>query len=274
MVGAVRNVFISHKHEDHERLHDLKQLVEQHGMTWRDYSITSDNPNDVHNEEYIKREVLEPRIRQSSCLVVYISENRETSDWVDWEIEYAGNLGKRIVGVFEKGAPDSELPESLHRCADAIVAWNVDSIIDAITGKYGHQNRLVSQETPGQVTTLDPLDVSARLNEFRLMEDGWLDGSGLAPNHAGLDWLSNTFASHYPSSRQLPYTYPTPEGGVQFEWSLGPHEISLEIDLGIHMGIWHCLDLTTDASEAMNLDLNTSEAWNWLADQIQQLNSE
>ncbi len=273
MVGAIRNVFISHKHEDHEGLRDLKQLVEQHGMTWRDYSIASDNPNNAHNEEYIKREVLEPRIRQSSCLVVYISENRETSDWVDWEVEYAENLGKRIVGVLEKGDADRGLPEALHRCADAIVSWNVEGIINAITGTYGHQNRLVSQESPGQVITLDRLDISARLDEFRLMEDEWLDGGGLAPNHAGLDWLANTFASHYPASGQLPYTYPTPEGGVQFEWSLGPREISLEIDLSSHTGMWHCLDLTTDATEAMNLDLNTPNAWNWLADQIQRLNS-
>ena len=273
MAGETRNVFISHKHEDDTGLRDLKQLVEQHGMTWQDYSITVDNPNNAHSEEHIKREILAPRIRQSSCLVVYVSENTRTSDWVNWEIEYAETLGKRIVGVWERGARDCELPEALDRYADAVVGWNGEIIIDAINGIYSQQNRLGSEEWPGQITLLDPLDVPARLDEFRGMKDGWLDGNGLAPRHAGLDWLTNAFASLYPANGQLPYIYPTPEGGVQLEWSLGPNEISLEIDLTNHTGEWHCLDLTTDASDARNLDLNTPNAWNWLANQIQWLES-
>ena len=134
MPGDIRNVFISHKHEDDDGLRDLKRLVEQHGMTWRDYSITADNPNNAHNEEYIKREILAPRIRQSSCLVVYVSEKTKTSDWVNWEIEYAETLGKRIVGVWERGARDCELPEALDHHADAVVGWNGESIINAING--------------------------------------------------------------------------------------------------------------------------------------------
>ncbi len=247
--------------------------VEQHGMTWRDYSVTADNPNNAHNEEYIKREILGPRIRQSSCLVVYVSEKTRTSDWVDWEIKYAEKLGKRIVGVRERGARDGELPEALDRYADSVVGWDGESIVNAISGIFSQQNRLVSREPAGRIAALDPLDVPARLNEFRGMKDGWLNGDGLAPHHAGLEWLANAFASLYPANGQLPYIYPTPEGGVQLEWSLGPNEISLEIDLTNHTGEWHCLDLTTDASEARNLDMNNSNAWNWLANQIQWLES-
>lgn len=134
MAGESRNVFISHKHEDDDGLRDLKQLVEKHGMTWRDYSITADNPNNAHNEEYIKREILAPRIRQSGCLVVYISEKTQNSDWVDWEIGYAHRQGKQIVGVWERGAKNCELPEALDRYADAVVGWNGENIIDAING--------------------------------------------------------------------------------------------------------------------------------------------
>ena len=134
MAKSVRNVFISHKREDDAGLEDLKQLVERHGMTWRDYSITADNPNNEHSEEYIKREILTPRIRQASCLIVYISEKTKTSDWVDWEIEYAKKQGKRIIGVWARGAKDCELPQALDRYSDALVGWNGESIVDAITG--------------------------------------------------------------------------------------------------------------------------------------------
>ena len=105
-----------------------------------------------------------------------------------------------------------------------------ESIINAITGMYNQPDRLVFQESMGQITPSDPRGVSEQLDGFRGMKDGWLDGNGLAPNHAGLDWLDNAFASLYPAHGRLPYVYPTPKGGVQLEWSLGPNEVSLEID--------------------------------------------
>ena len=54
MADQIRNVFISHRHEDDDGLKDLKKLVKQHGMECRDYSIRADNPNNAHNEDYIK----------------------------------------------------------------------------------------------------------------------------------------------------------------------------------------------------------------------------
>ena len=79
MADQIRNVFISHKHEDDDGLREIKRLVAQHGMTWRDYSITADNPNNAHNEDYIKSQILAPRIRQAGCLVVYVSEKTKNS---------------------------------------------------------------------------------------------------------------------------------------------------------------------------------------------------
>ena len=135
MAEQIRNVFISHRHEDDAGLADLKDLLGRRGMTCRDYSITADNPNNAHNEQYIKSEILAPRIRQAGCLVVYVSERTRRSEWVEWEIDYARKQGKRIVGVWARGERDCELPPALDRHADAVVGWNGESIIDAINGK-------------------------------------------------------------------------------------------------------------------------------------------
>ena len=77
------------------------------------------------------------------------------------------------------------------------------------------------------IALLDPLDVPARLGEFRAMTDGWHDGEGKAPQRAGLDWLAKDFDHHYPDDIPLPYTYPTLEGGIEMDgpsantrWSL------------------------------------------------------
>ena len=73
MADNARNIFISHIHEDDAGLDKLKTLLKDNGIIPRDYSITNDNPNNAHSEDYIKSSILAPRIRQSSTLVVYIS---------------------------------------------------------------------------------------------------------------------------------------------------------------------------------------------------------
>ena len=80
-------------------------LVAQHGMTWRDYSITADNPNNAHNEDYIKWQILAPCIRQAGCLVVYVSEKTRNSPWVNWEIEYAVTTGETDRGCMGSWRP-------------------------------------------------------------------------------------------------------------------------------------------------------------------------
>lgn len=135
MADEIKNVFISHVHEDDAGLQDLKALVEKHGLKIRDSSITSEKPNQAKDPDYIKAKVLGPQIEWASTLVVYISPATKDSKWVDWEIERANELGKRIVGVWAHGANDCEVPAALKKYSDAVVGWNGESIIDAITGK-------------------------------------------------------------------------------------------------------------------------------------------
>ena len=135
MADETKNVFISHIHEDDEGLGKLKSLLKDKGMTVRDYSINADNPNNAHSEDYIKSQILAPRIRQSGTLVVYISNHTKDSPWVDWEVEYAQKKNKRIVGVWAHGDSGCEVPEALRNYADAVVGWRGDRIIDAINGE-------------------------------------------------------------------------------------------------------------------------------------------
>lgn len=115
------------------------------------------------------------------------------------------------------------------------------------------------------------LDISACLNEFRDLKHGWLEGSGLAPSHAGLDWLSQVLGQHYPNDLPLPYLYPTAIGGVQAEWSLNSYEITLEIDLAAHSVQWCAIDMDTGVAESRPLNLDEQKDWDWLLDQIQQM---
>jgi hypothetical protein len=85
-------------------------------------------------DETIRR-LLRMKISWASTVVVLIGKETHTRPWVDWEISQAAKQGKRIVGVYAQGGTDAEKPEALEKYGSAIVAWNTDSIIDAIEGK-------------------------------------------------------------------------------------------------------------------------------------------
>lgn len=135
MADEVKNIFVSHVHEDDSGLQKLKDLAAKHGRELRDSSIDSTSPNNAKSPEYIKTQILAPQIQWAGTFVVYITPKTKDSEWVNWEIEYAQKLGKRIVGIWEHGHAECPLPEPLDKYADAIVGWNGSQILDAIDGK-------------------------------------------------------------------------------------------------------------------------------------------
>jgi len=138
-------------------------------------------------------------------------------------------------------------------------------------GRFNRNERLLRFDSIEHVTILDPLDIPSRIEELRLLKDGWLEGSGKGPSQEGLEWLAKAFSQHYPEDLSLPFLYPTVEGGVQAEWTLAPAEITLEIDLETRQGNWHVLNTETDAEESRVLELEKTAEWQWLTEEIQRL---
>lgn len=169
--------------------------------------------------------------------------------------------GRKVSGPIEEQHYDS-IMEAFNVYRDE------DRILVRAIGKYDRQNRLSALDSVQHIRPLDPLDVPARLDELRGMRDGWLDGSGLAPKSAGLDWLSTEFDRRYPDDVPLPYTYPTPEGGISMEWSVESNEAILEIDVDAHSAEWFWLDLDSDDKFERTLNMDESADWQWLALEI------
>ena len=125
------------------------------------------------------------------------------------------------------------------------------------------------------------MDIRCRLESFKSLKDGWADGMqpatqwgegyGKAPQEEGLDWFAQQFTKRYVSDLPLPYIYPTPEGGIELEWSLGSFEISLEVNLETCTGEWHWVEIPTDADAEDMLDLANPEHWDWFTGEIRRL---
>ncbi len=137
----IRNIFISHVHEDDAGLKRVKALVAHHGLTVRDGSINKANPNRAKNADYIMNKIIIPRIKWCSTMVVYITPQTRNSEWVNKEILRAERLGKRIVGVWAEGHAGCVPPAALPHLADAMVGWNGRRIVDAITGGFNGREK-------------------------------------------------------------------------------------------------------------------------------------
>ena len=118
---------------------------------------------------------------------------------------------------------------------------------------------------------MDNLHFGAQFAELRLLRNGWLDGEGIEPPTDGLEWLRNAFECNYLDEIPLPHLYPTETGGVQAEWSLGPNEITLDVNLETRFGEWHRLNLTSD--EVSNRTSNCDDAtdWRWVINGIHKM---
>jgi len=142
----------------------------------------------------------------------------------------------------------------------------------SVVNKQNKINKIVSFEEIHHVDLLDSLDTGVQLHELRRLKQGWLNGKGEPLSAEGLDWLTQWFEDNYPSNLPPPHLYPTPEGEIQAEWSLGTTEVTLVIHLEDKRAWWHALDLDTDTDDEQQLELIEPEWARWLIEKISQLN--
>ena len=135
-----RHVFVSHHHADDGFVDQLTGILAGNGYEIRNSSIRAKPANQRRLDEgrvsdtTIKR-LLRMKMRWAKTVIVLIGERTHTRPWVNWEIEQAHKMGKRIVGVYERGGSEADIPPALKKYGDAIKRWNSDSIIAAIEGE-------------------------------------------------------------------------------------------------------------------------------------------
>ncbi len=135
-VSDLTNLFVSHLHEDDAQIENLRGLLSDRGMDIRDSSSSIPRGQTRRKiSEYIKHQILAPRIDWAGTLVVLISPETKDSEYVKWEIDYAEKTETRIVGVFTRGSAGTDMPEGLEDYADAIVNGMGTRSCDAIREK-------------------------------------------------------------------------------------------------------------------------------------------
>ena len=139
-MGTRQHVFISHHHRDDAGVDKLTGLLRGRDVDLRNSSIRALRPE--NRDRFEKKQVSDETIKRwlrrkvswASTVVVLIGEQTHSRPWVDWEIAEAHRQGKDIIGVFERGGLDAEVPENLKKYGCATVGWNADRILSAIEG--------------------------------------------------------------------------------------------------------------------------------------------
>jgi hypothetical protein len=115
---------------------------------------------------------------------------------------------------------------------------------------------------------LDPMDVSVRLDQIALLEEGWYYGEGIKVDAESLKAFNIIFNANFEKELPLPATFPSIDGNIQMEWNSNVHDISLKINLADQTAELHHLNLVTDEEFEKTVNILSSEDWIFLNDFI------
>jgi len=131
-------------------------------------------------------------------------------------------------------------------------------------GKFNNADRIEFIESVDNTEILEDLDVPSRIEIISVLKDGWLNGEGIAPNADLLKWFSNSFELNFSPELPLPNIYPTPDGNIQAEWIIDKMDISLLVNLEDKTSKLNILNLSSEADENHELNLNEISEWDSL----------
>jgi hypothetical protein len=127
--------------------------------------------------------------------------------------------------------------------------------------KVDRNNRLATIESISHIDELEQLDISFRLDELRMLKDGWMGPGSKAISAEGASWLEGCFKTHYPDELSPPYLYPVPEGDIRAEWHNDTWNISLDIELKSRQAYFHAMSLISEKEEEQSFNLSNESDW-------------
>lgn len=132
------NVFISHYGKDDAHLQSLKERLKSSGYNVRNFSVDSTNHKDGRKpSDAVVERLLRMRISWSSTFICLIGPKTHTREWVNDEIKWAHEQGKKIVGIYTYGNKDTAtLPDAFKEIEANAIGWNsIDKLGAIISGE-------------------------------------------------------------------------------------------------------------------------------------------
>ena len=124
------HIMISHSWDYNEHYEKVVSwLNDANNFEWSNYSVPLTNPIDAKGKKELK-EKLRNKITNCSCIIILSGMYVAYSEWIDYEIDTAVEMGKPIIGVEPWG--QERVPQKVTSNADVVVGWNSSSVVQAI----------------------------------------------------------------------------------------------------------------------------------------------
>ncbi|MDB4874572.1 MAG: nuclease [Gemmatimonadetes bacterium] len=123
-------VFISHAWsytEEYDRMVKLLQAVPN--FSWSNYSVPKADPVDAKSATRLGQ-ALKHQMGPAQIIVILAGMYVNHSDWVAFEMDYARECQKPVIGVYPWGS--QRAPKAVDDLAAEMVGWNGSSVADAI----------------------------------------------------------------------------------------------------------------------------------------------
>lgn len=125
-----KRLFISHSWSYSERYQSMVALLNNRAFfNWTNYSVPETKAFGPM-AKFKMQEELRQQIRPVHCVVIIGGMWTNYSDWIQFEMNFAKEINKPILGVRPRGA--KMMPAAVTIKADHIVNWNADSIVAGI----------------------------------------------------------------------------------------------------------------------------------------------
>lgn len=124
------DMFISHAwsyDKDYYRLGEL--LDKAPHFKWRNYSVPTHDPLDPKSKKDLK-EALKRQMRPANIVVILAGMYAVYSDWIEFEIEFATEIRKPMIGIKPRG--QERIPRLVQDSVSEVVGWQTHSIVAAI----------------------------------------------------------------------------------------------------------------------------------------------
>jgi hypothetical protein len=128
--SMAKRLFISHSWSYDQNYQSMVKLLDNRPyFDWTNYSVPSEKAfGPMAN--YKMREALQRQIRPAQCVIIIGGMWTSYSDWIQFEMDFAAEIGKPILGVKPWGA--QRMPGAVTLKADRVVNWNSESIVEGI----------------------------------------------------------------------------------------------------------------------------------------------
>lgn len=123
-------VFISHCWDYNDVLQNLKKMLDGSGYFLAEYTqVEKGHPINSEYAPAIKAQITQ-RLNDSDIVLAIAGIYASYSDWMQWEMDKARDLGLKVIGVIPRG--QERISSQVYSRSVEDVRWNADSIVDAI----------------------------------------------------------------------------------------------------------------------------------------------